>query len=261
MKNLTLVKKAVISLTVGLALGLSALLLMAPEKPQYTITKIEAKTVKKVPVGEHVANIFMVDYVGGFSINSSEIFANKVDMILERARKNDYMVINISSGGGSVVSCSHDVEQVKRVESLGIKTISIIDYQAASCGYMLASETNTIVASSGAIVGNIGSVFKRQASTLEMMEKKSGVKSHYIGSSRIKEVLAGSPLNSESDVDILRGMAVRSFNEFKDVVVKGRGNRIDKSNYDEIFSGMYWSGLEAKELGLVDIISNYREMV
>ncbi len=205
--------------------------------------------------------MFVIDYDTGFSIQSSEIFANKVDILLSRAKKGDYMVLNINSGGGAVVSCSHDVEQVQRVERLGIKTMSIIDYQAASCGYMLAAETNYIVASRGAIVGNIGSVFRRSASPMEIIEKKTGVKSHFIGSTRIKEVLAGAPLESKEDIAILKSMAIRSFNEFKDVVIKGRGSRISESDYSEIFSAMYWSGLEAKKLGLVDSISNYREMI
>lgn len=262
MKYMSKTKKAVISITGGLILGLASLAYITHEKAsQYTTTQIIKQTVRPVAEGESIANAFVIDYKTGFSVQSSEVFANKIDLMLMQAKKGDYLVLNISSGGGAVVSCSHDVEQVQRVERLGIKTMSIIDYQAASCGYMLAAETNFITASRGAIVGNIGSVFKRGASPMEMLEKKSGIKSHYIGSTRTKEILAGAPLETKADIALLRSMAMRSMNEFKDVVVKGRGSRIKESDYTEIFSAMYWSGLEALELGLVDNISNYREMI
>ena len=48
--------------------------------------------------------------------------------------------------------------------------------------------------------------------------------------------------------------------DFIDVVEKSRGNKLIKSE-TELFSGEFWSGSKAKNLGLVDGIGNAHEIL
>ena len=47
---------------------------------------------------------------------------------------------------------------------------------------------------------------------------------------------------------------------FIDVVEKSRGSKLDKSGV-ELFSGEFWSGSKAKDLGLIDGIGNAHEIL
>jgi ClpP class serine protease len=48
--------------------------------------------------------------------------------------------------------------------------------------------------------------------------------------------------------------------DFIEVVEKSRGAKLDKSG-PELFSGEFWSGSKAKDLGLVDEIGNLHEVL
>ena len=49
--------------------------------------------------------------------------------------------------------------------------------------------------------------------------------------------------------------------DFIDVVEESRGNKLKKNSEIELFTGEFWSGKKAKELGLVDVIGNAEQIL
>lgn len=189
------------------------------------------------------SKIFIVDYSGDFNVKNTELFSDKIVKVMSLALPTDLVMIKIESGGGDVIACTQAYDQVERLSSYQIKTAAITDYSAQSCGYMLASAADTIYAASGARVGNIGVV----TSTSEV--------TNIIGTTREKEISAGAKIITESDRKIMVSMITRTYDDFVARVNKKRANII---NTKEAFNGLGYSGLEAKEIGLIDEVITYR---
>ena len=66
------------------------------------------------------------------------------------------------------------------------------------------------------------------------------------------------PFMKEKDEDIerLKNIQLDLHKDFIEVVEKSRGTKLKKDMGIELFSGEFWSGRKAKELGLIDGIGN-----
>jgi ClpP class serine protease len=202
---------------------------------------------------------FVIEYKEGFSVDSAERFANKVDTILPLIRQGDVVQIAIESPGGSSVSCAHSYDYLKHIRARGAKIVATTDYIAASCGYMLMAGADVATAGSGAIVGNIGSVHIRKPGIIETLTNRTGGKTLIIGSTRQKELLAGATPRTEEDIAFLKGRVIRGYNDFVSRVIERRGGKI--TNKPVALSGDAFSGNEALKLGLIDSIADTRGII
>jgi protease-4 len=121
------------------------------------------------------------------------------------------------------------------------------DVCASGCYYAVAA-TDKIYANPASIVGSIG-VLMDGFGFVEGM-KKLGIERRLLTAGENKGLLDPfSPLDPKA-----RRHAQKMLDEihlqFIDAVKQGRGDAL-KSN-KEIFSGLFWTGAKAKELGLVD---------
>lgn len=262
------IAKSIVASVVGVTLGLSALkFATAPNACLGVCTTdfnqvmtakgfVKGKYNGEVPEGlnkeEYAPIVYMLEYNTGFSLQSGELFAEQIQALLPRIRKGDTIAINITSPGGSSVSCAHSYNQVNIAKSYGANVITFVDYFAASCGYELASASNFIIASPGSSIGNIGSVYTYNSNLMEAASKYFGVKKKLFGSTRIKELMAGAEPETEEDFKIMRGLALDSAESFYRKVLDGRGKRIDINKLDEIFSGKLFDSSIALKLGLID---------
>ena len=62
------------------------------------------------------------------------------------------------------------------------------------------------------------------------------------------------------DIERLKKIQLDLHKDFIDVVERSRGGKLNKSEV-ELFSGEFWSGNKAKNLGLVDGIGNTHEVL
>ena len=63
------------------------------------------------------------------------------------------------------------------------------------------------------------------------------------------------------DIERLKKIQLEIHQDFIDVVEESRKNKLKKDSGTELFSGEFWSGKKAKELGLVDEIGNINEVL
>ena len=60
----------------------------------------------------------------------------------------------------------------------------------------------------------------------------------------------------EEDINRLKNIQLELHEEFINVVEESRGSKLKKDSVVELYSGEFWSGKKAKELGLVDGLGN-----
>ena len=63
------------------------------------------------------------------------------------------------------------------------------------------------------------------------------------------------------DINRLKNIQLDLHKDFIEVVEKSRSSKLKKDTGIELFSGEFWSGRKAKELGLVDDIGNPEEIL
>jgi signal peptide peptidase SppA len=192
----------------------------------------------------------------------SGLAMSSVAPLLERAfsvpgAKAVALVIN--SPGGSAAQ-SHLI--FKRIRSLAeekkLPVIAFVEDAAASGGYMIACAADEIYADPASIVGSIG-VVSASFGFHELIERL-GIERRVHTAGKSKAMLDPFRPENPDDVIRLKGLQVKIHDVFVDLVRSRRGEKLNDS-YDDLFSGAFWVGAEAVDLGLVDGLGDIRSVM
>ena len=210
---------------------------------------------KKKKIIPHVKLSGVIGNVGKFRQGID--FASQED-ILKKAfsiKKALAVAISINSPGGSPVQ-SHLIHDFIRYQAKKNKKKVIIFAEdvAASGGYLIACAGDEIYANQSSIVGSIGVIYSSFG--FKDLIKKIGVQRRVYTAGKNKSTLDPFMEEKEEDIERLKNIQLDLHKDFIDVVEKSRGNKLKKDNGIELFSGEFWSGRKAKELGLIDGIGN-----
>jgi protease-4 len=119
---------------------------------------------------------------------------------------------------------------------------------AASGGYYISAGADKIVALPGTLTGSIGVI--SEMPNLKGLFDKLGIDMQVFIAGKHKDMYAGlRELTPEEEV-IMQDMTDQLYNQFVQVVAKGRGLSEDKVR--ALATGQLYTGIQAKELGLVD---------
>src|ERR1700719_2059627 len=165
----------------------------------------------------------------------------------------------INSPGGSPAQ-SHLI--FRRIRDLAQenrrKVIAFVEDAAASGGYMIACAADEIVADQHSIVGSIGVV--GGSFGLDKMIAKLGIERRLYTSGEHKAMLDPFLPENPDDVDRLKKLQREIHDDFIALVKSRRAGKL-AGPQDELFSGAYWTGRRALELGLVDAIGDLRSVL
>ncbi len=181
--------------------------------------------------------------------------------ILRKIRKDDKIkavVVRINSGGGSALASDLMWRELELIKAAGKPVIASMGDVAASGGYYIACNADSIFAAPNTITGSIG-VFSLIPSLEKMMDEKIGI--------TIDTVKTGKfaiPINPFMDISEEEGKILQaSTDEFYEIFLKrvadGRGITRDEAH--AVAQGRIWPGLKAKELGLVDKIGELDDAI
>jgi protease-4 len=160
------------------------------------------------------------------------------------------VILRINSPGGSPVQSRYINAEITRLrQKYTDKPIfAVVSDVCASGGYYVAVAADRIYASQASIVGSIG-VLTNGFGFVETM-KKLGVERRLMTSGKYKGMLdpfsPRDPVAEGHHQEILDQI----HEQFIDAVKDGRGDRLVDN--EDIFSGLFWTGEQAKKLGLVD---------
>ena len=203
-------------------------------------------------------NIVAVYYAAGeitdydMSAFSSEqvIVPSKVIRDLRRLQENEdvkAVVLRVNSPGGSAFGSEqlwYAVSQLKKEKPV---IVSMGDY-AASGGYYMSCNADSIVAEPTTLTGSIG-IFGMYPNVKGLTEKV-GLDFDVVKTNEYADFGAvGRPLNA-GEQGLMQNMVNQGYDLFLTRCSEGRG--IAKEDLDKIAQGRVWTGAKAKELGLVD---------
>jgi len=166
------------------------------------------------------------------------------------------VAIQINSPGGSAVQSTLIYKRIRALaDEKNLKVYVFAEDVAASGGYMLAVAGDEIYADPSSIVGSIGVITATFG--LNEMIAKIGVQRRVYTAGENKDTL--DPFLPEKPEDVARVKALQQdvHRSFIDLVKSRRGAKLDQADIN-LFTGEFWSGKRALELGLIDGLSDLR---
>ncbi|MBA1221920.1 S49 family peptidase [Pseudomonas fulva] len=166
--------------------------------------------------------------------------------------KTKAVVLRINSPGGSPVQAGYVYDEIRRLraEHPGIKLYAVIADLGASGAYYIASAADEIYADKASLVGSIG-VTAAGYGFVGAMDKL-GVERRLYTSGEHKAFLDPFSPQKPEETQFWQGVLDTTHNQFIAMVKQGRGERLKDKDHPELFSGLVWSGEQAKALGLID---------
>jgi signal peptide peptidase SppA len=178
---------------------------------------------------------------------------------LERAfniRNAHAVALVINSPGGSPVQSHLIYRRIRQLaEEKKRRVIAFVEDVGASGGYMVACAADEIICDLSSIVGSIG-VVGGSFGFPKLMERL-GIERRLYTAGEHKATLDPFLPENPEDVERLKALQKEIHQGFIELVKQSRGVRL-KGPEKTLFSGEYWSGARAIELGLADGIGDLR---
>jgi len=178
---------------------------------------------------------------------------------LERAfgmRRARAVALQINSPGGSPVQSHLIYRRIRQLAAeSGRPVIAFAEDVAASGGYMVACAADEIVCDPSSLVGSIGVV--GGSFGFSKLIDKLGIERRLYTSGDHKAMLDPFLPEKPEDVERLKSVQREIHEGFIELVKRSRGARL-KGPEKTVFSGEYWTGSKAIELGLADAIGDLR---
>lgn len=167
------------------------------------------------------------------------------------------IVIRLNSPGGGVAASQEIFEAIGKARDQGKYVVASMGSIAASGALYVACAVDTVVANPGSLVGSIGVIF--QFPVYEQLLDKVGIRLETIRSGEFKDV--GNPSRSITprEEEMLQSVIDDTFDQFVDVVAEGRN--LDRDSVLSFATGAIFTGQQALDLGLVDILGDYNDAI
>lgn len=166
------------------------------------------------------------------------------------------IALDLNSPGGSPVQSALVYRRIRSLaEEKGLRVLAFAQDVAASGGYWLACAADEIFADENSIIGSIGVI--SSSFGLQDLIGKIGVERRVHTSGEHKSFLDPFLPEKPGDVERLASLQTEMHESFRRLVVERRGQRL-KGAHADLFSGEFWTGRRALELGLIDGLGDLR---
>lgn len=211
------------------------------------------------PTESHAA---LVD-IEGIIDDNSDASADRIIFALRAAFDSQHakgVLLRINSPGGSLVQAGYINDEIYRLKEKYKKdhdgdempVYAIAVDLCVSGGYYVAVAADAIYVDKASLIGSIGA--RMDSFGFQKAMDDFGIERRLLTAGINKGILDPfSPLDP-SQRDFIQGVLDKLHSQFIDEVKRGRGDKLKED--DELFSGLFWSGQEAIELGLADGLGN-----
>ena len=163
------------------------------------------------------------------------------------------LILLINSPGGSPVQAGIINDEIVRLKALHRKPIyAVVEESCASAAYYIAAAADKVYVNKASIVGSIGVLMDGFGFTGLM--DKLGVERRLMTAGENKGFLDPFSPQTEAQRKHAQSMLNHIHSQFIEVVKKGRGDRLKET--PDMFSGLFWTGQQAVELGLADELAS-----
>lgn len=210
-----------------------------------------SEVIREPVTRNNIAVIYAAGEIG--SETGIGIYDRNMTKEIAKARDNDRVkaiVLRVDSPGGQLFASEqirHELELAQKEKPLVVSMGNV----AASGGYWISMSADTIVAQSNTITGSIG-IFGMFFNMEGLLENKLGINTDVVATGEFSDLPNMAREMRPAERAIIQGFIEQGYNQFIDVVSEGR--EMPEGEVREIAEGRVYSGLRAKELGLVDVI-------
>lgn len=210
--------------------------------------------------GDRVAVIFASGEITSGKGSDEVIGSDRIAEAIRKARldkKVKAVVLRINSPGGSAMASDvmwREVMLTKKVKPI----IASMSDVAASGGYYMAMGCNKIVAQPTTITGSIG-VFGMMFNTQKLLNNKLGVTMDGVKTGEFSDLGNMTRPLTAYERKVIQQSVEKIYGEFTSKAAEGRHMKVE--DLRAVASGRVWSGVEAKEKGLVDVLGGLDEAI
>jgi protease-4 len=179
---------------------------------------------------------------------------------LRRAREDDNVkavVFRINSPGGDALASELIWREVVKTAEVKPVIASMSNY-GASGGYYLAMAADTIVAQPTTLTGSIG-IFGMIFNISDFMENKLGITTDRETTGTYSNIYTATRALTDAEKAIIQNSVNEGYESFTAKAAEGRNMDID--DLKAIASGRVWTGLQAKENGLIDVLGGLQTAI
>ena len=195
-------------------------------------------------------------------VGRSGISANNLVPVLENAFNLPHLkavALSINSPGGSPVQSSLIGKRIRALAAeKEVPVIAFAEDVAASGGYWLACAADEIYADESSVIGSIGVI--SAGFGFQDAIKKLGIERRVHASGEMKSTLDPFLQEKPEDVDRLMELQKDIYKTFTDMVLERRKGKL-KAEESELFTGAFWTGRRALNLGLIDGLGELSEIM
>ncbi|MBN2247869.1 MAG: signal peptide peptidase SppA [Coriobacteriia bacterium] len=238
------------------AIGLGvAFLLLILGSCALMVAMLGGSDLAPLSYGDSIALIRIDDVISGTTGTTPEYLLDQIDQALDDDSVKA-ILLRVDSPGGTVAASQEIMLAVRKAAEEKPIVTSVGDV-CASGAYMVAAQTDEIVAAPGSTVGSIGVIM--ELVNAEGLLDKVGLKFTTLTQGEYKD--AGSLYRSPTATEtaMLNEQMNVVYEQFVADVAQGRGMGVEEVR--ELATGWAWLGSEALELGLVDTLGNYDDAV
>lgn len=200
---------------------------------------------------EHTALVVVRGDISDQSMASSANI-NKALKAAFEAEKSTGVLLYINSPGGSPVQAGQIADEIHRLRELHPEKhlYAVIGDMGASGGYYIAAAAEKIYADKGSLVGSIG-VTAATFGFVDLMQRVGVERRAYTSGEHKAFLDPFQPQNAE-ETEFWQSVLADTHQQFIASVKEGRGDRLVAPDENKLFSGLIWTGRQAKSLGLID---------
>ncbi len=163
----------------------------------------------------------------------------------------------INSPGGSPVQSSLIGQRIRDLASQNdLPVLAFCEDVAASGGYWIAAAADEVFANAASVIGSIGVI--SAGFGFDKAIARLGVDRRVYTAGNAKMTLDPFQPERTEEVDRLKALQADIHQQFITHIETRRGSRL-KGDRDALFSGAFWTGQTALELGLIDAIGECRQ--
>ena len=226
-----------------------------------TLKKYAKANPEKVKIAKNkVAIIYANGEIVGGEGDENTMGSENISRAIRKARlDNDVksIVLRINSPGGSALASDVIWREVVLTKKVKPVIVSMGDV-AASGGYYIACAADTIVAEPTTITGSIG-VFGVLFNAQKFFNNKLGITFDQVKIGEFADLGDYTKPLSPAERMIIQNEINRIYEDFTSKVAAGR--KMPQDNVKRIAEGRVWSGIDAKRIGLVDVLGNIDDAV
>lgn len=181
-----------------------------------------------------------------------DVYDGKYVKILRKLRQDDNVkaiVLRVNSPGGSVLASENILREIQLCRQAGKPVVVSMGDVAASGGYYIACQADSIFAEPNTITGSIG-VFGIVPNLQKTMKENLGITMDTVRTGRYSAF--GTPFIqfSPEEEQMIQNSIDQIYEDFLQKVATGR--HMTRDQVHEIAQGRVWTGTRALEIGLVD---------